>query len=327
LSGPRKKIRYALVLIDDAPFKSAAWSDLHAARKRQEKAARDLHRHEEIDRPAYDAWLHRTFPTLITRLRELHEEVFAKGQRVAAVQAMSEYTGRPARKLWREQKEREANPERFEDEERAQREAERDAGFNADDEFFRDEADDFGSHARDRDPWEDLFGLGRGARPKPNPTEAARDVYRRLVLRLHPVRGGVWTAARTRLWHEVQQAWAAADADWLTRLEVEWEAANDVLSPNSPLGRLFRAVEELHAARRDIERKLREYRASAQWRFTLTLKKRDLLRRRTEMYFQHDIAFLQRQLAYLNATIASWEAAPRPRRPARARNIEVRFCE
>ena len=39
-------------------------------------------------RPAYEAWLHRTFPIFITNLRELHEEVFTKGRRVEMVQAM-----------------------------------------------------------------------------------------------------------------------------------------------------------------------------------------------------------------------------------------------
>lgn len=319
--------RYAIVVINDVPLKSAAWSDLHAARKRQEKAARDLHRHEEIDRPAYDEWLHRTFPRLITQLRELHEEVYAKSRRVESVQAMSAYTGRSARKLWREQKEREANPELFEAEDRARRDAERDEGFDAGDDFFDDENDGFGGQARN--PWDDAFEMGRTTAPKPNPTGAARDVYRRLVQRLHPDRGGEWTNARKRIWHEVQQAWAAGDVDWLTRLEVEWEAANDLLSPASPLSRLFRAIEELNAARRDVERKLRMYRESPPWRFTLAVKKREQLHRRTEMNFHHDIAFLQRQLAYLNATIASWEepASARQRARSRTRDIEVRFCE
>ena len=105
-----------LVVIDETPLKRAVWAELHAVRKRQEKVARDLHRHEERDRPAYDTWLHRTFPILITRLRELHEEVFAKGQKVEAVQTMAMMTGRSPRKLWREQQEMEKNPKAFDSE-------------------------------------------------------------------------------------------------------------------------------------------------------------------------------------------------------------------
>jgi hypothetical protein len=131
------------------------------------------------------------------------------------------------------------------------------------------------------------------------------------VQRLHPDRGGEWTTGRKRLWHEVQQAWAAGDSDWLARLEVEWETAHDVLSPTSPLSRLRRAIEELLGARRDTERKLRQYRTSPPWRFTLAPKKRADLQRRTEMNFRHDIEMLQRQLAYLDTTIAAWEDSPR----------------
>jgi hypothetical protein len=317
----------ALVTIDDGPLKSAAWAELHAARKRQEKAARDLHRHEERDRPAYDEWLHRTFPTLITQLRELHLEVFAKGERVQAVQAIAAITGRSARKIWREHKDKEANPDAHgsgRDEEAQDRwDGERKNAYDDDDDFFNN-GRGFGGDSGGQ--WNDPFGIDRPGRPAPGPTAEARDVYRRLVQRLHPDRGGEWTAARQRLWHEVQQAWAAGDADWLMRLDVEWETAHDLIGPASALSRLRCAIEELHAARRDIERKLRGYRGSPPWRFTLTEKKRGELHRRTESNFNHDIAFLQRQLAHLNATIAGWEEAPRPRRRARG-NIEVRFFE
>src|SRR3954468_15689113 len=145
----RPLMAYALLVIDEEPLKRTAWSDLHAARKRQEKAARDLHRHEEVDRPAYEEWLHRTFPTFVTRLRELHEEVFAKGQRVQAVQAMAAYTGRSARKIWREQKEQEANPDLFEaDEAAAHEDAQRDA-FSDDDDFFGDDRSSRGRFGQD----------------------------------------------------------------------------------------------------------------------------------------------------------------------------------
>ncbi len=315
----------ALVVIDEAPLKRAAWAELHTVRKRQEKAARDLHRHEEVDQPAYETWLHRTFPTFITRLRELHQEVFAKGQRVEAVQAEAFFSGRSARKIWREQQAAAAKPtaddpghDRESREDRAHRgPPDNDYG---DDDFFNDEAETGrGSQrrsARERDEWSG-----------PRPGTEARDLYRRLVQRIHPDRGGAWTPARQRLWHEVQQAWAAGDADWLARLEVEWEAVHDVLTPTSPLSRLRSAIAEFHAARRDLERKLRAYRGSPPWRFTLTERKRAELHHRTARNFEHDLAFLQRQLDHLDAVIASWEEAPRPRRRARSHAPDFRFFE
>lgn len=306
----------ALLIIDNRPLQRAAWAEFHTARKRHEKAARDLHRHEEIDRPAYDAWLHRTFPVWVTTLRELYAEVSAKSRQVQTVLALAEMTGRSLKKLWREQKEYEANPAAFdEDDEPDADEPARDdkhAARDTDDDFFNEDSDPRHSRESSRS--------ARHASSTPPPAQAARDIYRRLVQHLHPDRGGAWTPARQRLWHEVQQAWAAGDADWLARLEVEWETANEVLGPASPVSRLRRAIAELIAARRDTERKLRDYRRSPHWRFTLSEKMRHLLHARTYANFRHDVEVLQQQLNHLNRTIAAWEKNDSPRHAAVGRS-------
>lgn len=313
---PRPPAVRTLLVIDNAPLQRTAWAAYLAANKRVEKAARDLHRHEEVDRPAYEKWVSQTFPVYLSTLRELHQQVFTKARQVEAVQAMAALTGRSLRKLWAEQKEYEADPDAFEAK----------FGFNddapesephgdrrpPDDHFEYDDGD-----ARDRRSQHNPFDAFENAHRAAPPSPAAKDVYRRLVQRLHPDRGGEWTAARKKLWHEVQQAWAAGDTDWLMRLEMEWETASETLTPTSPLGRLRRAVSELAAARRDLEHKLRDYRKAVEWRFTLSPKKREALHRRTEANFRHDVEFLERQLAYLNATIAAWEK-PRPRHRTRA---------
>ena len=257
---------------------------------------------------------------MITTLRELHQEVLTKARQVQSVQALASLTGRSVKKLWREQQEYEADPEAYDDTTNPGR-SDEDA----------DEGD-----SRRPPPNEDFFGDDRSGReshrgyrqsfePERPPTapptvlRQAKAIYRRLVQHLHPDRGGEFTPVRKRLWHEIQQAWAARDVDWLSRLEIEWETANEVLGPNSPLSRLRRAIEELHAARRDTERKLREYRGSSQWRFTLSERKRTTLHRKIAANFEHDLDFLQRQRAYLNATIAAWESA----RPERVRRRQT----
>jgi hypothetical protein len=301
----------AVLVIDNLPLQRAAWAEYRAAQKRHDQSARDLHRHEQVDVPAYEAWLHRTFPVLITTLRELHEEVSSKTRQIQHVQAMAALSGRPAKKLWREQKEAEANPDLFDD-------PFEDFGTEEprDRERRQSHADDFFNDAHgfreDRASGPD-FEFERPSENFANSREA-KAIYRRLVQHLHPDRGGDFNAVRKRLWHEVQQAWATRDADWLSRIEVEWETANEVLSLHSPLSRLRRAIEELNAARRDTQRKLREYRKSFPWRFSLAEKKRNELHRRAEASFKHDIDFLSRQLAHLKAIIAVWESKTRPTR-------------
>ena len=267
----------ALLVVDQRRLQGAAWAQVHTARKRLEKVSRDLHRHEEIDSPAYEAWLHRTFPLLVTTLRELEEDAAKKARRIHTVQAMAFQSGRSVKRLWREEKERE---------------------FHA-----RRSADD--TEPRHGGDSEDAATFERP--PSPERAPGARDIYRRLVQRLHPDRGGPWTAEHQRLWHEVQQAWGAGDADWLARLEVDWETANEVLGPTSPLGRLYRAIEELDAARRDTESKLAGYRRAPAWRFTLTAAKRAALHERVEARLRRQIGHVRRELRYLDAMIGAWE--------------------
>ncbi len=309
----------ALVLIDARPLQHAAWSEFHAARKAAEKVATDLHRHEETDTLAYERWLHGTFPQLVTTLRELHAEVLRKSRDVDNAQFMASMSGRSVKKVWKEHKYYEANPGAWERDNPPQPEPEpRHADPRASEASPPDDAfDDFfkglfgDEDPRDSSATDDRFDDSdrRGKPPSPAPTEA-RDTYRRLVQHLHPDRGGEWTPAREHLWHQVQQAWAARDADWLARLEIEWDTANDQIGPDSSLSRLRRAIAELIAARRDTERKLRDYRRSPAWRFTLSEKKRPQLQRRLEADLREDLDLLQRQLAHLNATIAAWESEP-----------------
>ena len=276
-------------MIDSSRLQNAAWSEFHTVRKRLEKAARDLHRHEEIDMPAYEAWLHRTFPVQVTDLRELREEVATKARQIRIVQANAARTGRSLKRLWQEHKEFTANPA-------AARAKARTTAREADPAADEDTSRRQDARAEDFTP-----------KPAPIRSAAAREVFRRLVQRLHPDRGGAWTPARQHLWHEVQAAWATGDADWLSRLEVEWETAHEVIGPTSSLSRLRAAIEELHAARRDLEHKLHAYRTSLPWRFTLTANRRPALVLRVEARFAHDFAALRRQLNYLNKTIAAWE--------------------
>ena len=289
----------ALIVIDNAPLQHAAWSEFHAARKRSEKAARDLLRHEETDTPAYTAWLHGAFPQLVTSLRELHAEVIRKARDVNNAQFFASLSGRSVKKVWREHKEYEADPEAYE----------RGPPPQPDVSPENETADSSGGFDADPSRAYAPQGIARSRQQAAAHAEA-RDVYRRLVQHLHPDRGGEWTPTRERLWHEDQQAWAARDADWLARLEIDWETANDTLSATSSISRLRRAIAELDAARRDTERRLRDYRCSPAWRFTLSEKKHAQLRRRLEHDLHADLEALQRQLAYLDATIASWESSP-----------------
>jgi hypothetical protein len=288
----------ALLLIDDQPLRDEAWQAFQELRRRLEKATRELHQHEEVDVPAFEAWKHRTFPLHLTALRELEREVFTKARHVQEAQARAAHTGRSVKRVWQEVQDAHGtstgNQPRPADDEEEETSRRRQARL------------------------EDFF-----PEPAPKPAREARDIYRRLVQRLHPDHGGEWTPARQKLWHQVQAAWDAGDVDWLARLEVEWEAAHDVLGPHSPLSRLRAAVEELHAAERDLEHKVDAYHGSPAWRFTRARGDRKKLERHVEAQLRRDYRALRAELRELDATIELWEEDwTRPRSRERRRRAE-----
>jgi len=326
-----------LLVLDNVPLQQAAWRDLSAARKRLEKATRDLHRHEQVDQPGFRAWIGATFPELVSSVRELAMQVVAKERMVGAVMSESMFTGRTPRTIWREWQKREANPAEngsCQDGDRRGDPGQTHAAAGEGGPFGNGSGDGFGEDELDalfeefcarlgldpNDPavqsmrsgadcagnWDTPWGSETRA------SDDAREIYRRLVQVLHPDRGGEWTPQRARIWHQVQEAWMARDVDMLARLEAEWEIAADRLSAASPLGRLRAALEELHAARRDTERKIRLYRKGPEWRFSISPPSARLCNELREA-LEHDQALFRRQLAELEATISLWGKSPKKR--------------
>ena len=319
--APRRPVNRcrALLIIDNRPLQNAAWAELLRARKRLEKAASDVHRHEETDEPAFRAWLANTFPTLMSAARELAQQLGAKLRIVQAVEAEAFVTGRDAGQIWREWERSGGRPR----EEEIPKESSADEPPDFDRLFEEEMKRIFAEAGADQEAsFDDALGGGRRERPDAN---EARATYRRLVQHLHPDRGGEWTAARARVWEQDQEAWAARDADWLARLEAEWEASTDLLGPTSAVGKLRAALAEIEAARRDAEKRVREYRKRPAWRFSLKTPS-VALRTSLERQLQHDANMFRSQLDDIEAILASWRIKTR-RRSSRQRRRTAQYWE
>ncbi len=312
----------ALLVVDNRPLQAAAWTKLKVARLRLEKASHDIHRHDETDVPSFRAWLNTTFLVLISEVRDLAEQVAGKGRIVSDVESQAYFQGRSPGTVWREMK-RTPSPSGAQSEDPFADESGPGAGSDRkrpDDRFGEEargffEEDDFDGDdpfaGMFNDGGQGFFGFGSPSAPSPDKIDA-KAIFRRLVQQLHPDRGGTWTPERARQWELVQQAWQSGDADWLARLEAEWEARTDVLGPDNSVGRLLMACTEIDAACRDAERRVREYRKDPAWRFSLA-KSLDKLQARLDRDLRADRDMLRGQLDELEAIIAFWEK-PRGRR-------------
>jgi hypothetical protein len=306
----------ALITIDEGPLKNAAWEVLRAARKRLTKATEELHRHEEKDEPAHRAWMLASCPTLISEIRELTMLYQSKRALIDEIESQAWRQHRSAAAVWQAYKKNGGFVDATTwDEETS--EEEKDSGNLADDiinEMLRDQGIDLSSKEADELRTLGRERLGRSVKENSEP-DTAKEIYRRIVQRLHPDRGGDWTPKRESLWHEVQRAWEARDADWLARLEAELEIAQETLTGNSPLSRLYAALKETEAARRDAERKVRYYKKSPAWRFTLKRHGREEVAVLASQ-LRRERDDLRAALAAAEATFAQWE---RPLGQARAK--------
>lgn len=307
---PRRARSSALVVVDSGVLKNAAWDRLGRARKRLTKATADLHRHEQEDEPAYRRWMFASRPALLSEIRDLLAQCEGKSALIADVEARARREGRPPAVVWQLYKGQLSSvgswsAEEAEDDDVSEdNDEEKEAADQIIDEFLEDAGIDPLSPEAEM-----MRDLGHAFFRPPaiaEPAGEAKEIYRRLVQRLHPDRGGVWSLAREALWHEVQRAWKARDADWLARLESELEIAAETLTASSELGRLSAALRQIEAARRDTERKLRYYRTTPAWRFTLETRKPGDLETLTST-LQEERRELQTHLANLDAVFTRWE--------------------
>ena len=165
----------------------------------------------------------------------------------------------------------------------------------------------------------------RAARPRPRPSarEAEppptgetpeqvdgrlKELYRRLVRRLHPDLRADGSAAVSALWHEVQEAYAAGD---VARLEILL-ALSDIetkRTADQTLSQMHAVRSELLRALRALEKSLLEAEADDAWDFARIGPKPDL-RLRVERELKSSLADRMRRLDLLARTVAEWAREP-----------------
>lgn len=135
-----------------------------------------------------------------------------------------------------------------------------------------------------------------------------KELYRRLVRRLHPDLRADGSTAVSALWHEAQEAYAASD---VARMEILL-ALSDIEANRSADQSLF----QMHAVRAELERSIRaleksllEAEGEEAWDFARVGPNEDL-RERIERQLKADLAGRKRRLDLLTMTIADWAQGP-----------------
>jgi hypothetical protein len=136
-----------------------------------------------------------------------------------------------------------------------------------------------------------------------------KELYRRLVRRLHPDLRADGSADVSALWHEVQEAYAASD---VARMEILLALSNmraNELDNETSLSQMGGALVELKRSLRALEKSLLEAEEEEAWNFAGNGPNEDL-KMRVERQLRFDLATRRRILNMLTKTIADWARGP-----------------
>ena len=338
-----------LVVIDQEPLRASIAAECREAMARLETARAGWHHFERKDKPAFARWRAREFGALLSAARDVETQIADAQTLIHEVELEMRRAFQDAATAYARVMSRRGNPAAAaaEEAERA-----RDAGTGRkvsdfekealfqdwvksalgtnpdkmDDEAYSASFEAFKQHMFRTPPAEP-----RPAGPRVGPRRAesfedvaedtdaepavdarVRELYRRLVRRLHPDLRADGSAAVSPLWHEVQEAYAASD---VARMEILL-ALSDIEANRTA----EQTVSQMHAVLAELERaawalglSLREAEREEAWNFART-GANPTLRTRIERQLKSDLAHRRQRLDLLQRTIAEWARGPAQRR-------------
>jgi hypothetical protein len=344
----RSPICRAIVLLDQGPLRQAVAADCTSAMARLDRARAGWFHFERKDKPAFARWRAREFGVLLSTAREVEDGIrdahalihevememrrvfqdpFSAYQRVMFRRAHpNEAAEKEASSSW-ESSGTGRTISDFEKEALFQEWVKSALGTNPDkmdDEAYSSSFEAFKSH---------MFRVAPepppSLRPPPSrlhpkrekePEEIeregeiiavdarVRELYRRLVRRLHPDLRADGSTAVSALWHEVQEAYAASD---VARMEILL-ALSDIEAnqmADQTIAQLGAVRAELERALRALEKSLREAEDEEAWDFA-RIGPTLALRTQVERELKSEVAARTQRLDLLTRTIAEWAAGP-----------------
>ncbi|MFZ4773889.1 MAG: hypothetical protein ACOYM3_00905 [Terrimicrobiaceae bacterium] len=349
---PRSKDR-RIVLIDQGPLRKEADRE---ARKKMKEAARlnkTLLEFERTIRPGYERWERENLSGLLDEEKRLDDEIkrleiiihrvhleslwghrtrrsvyndisreYEMAERDREGEGDGEDSGEPANAGANRSREDESGFDEeagLPDDERAFRSYVRFAsGIDPDELHPREYKRMFGEFCR----WRESRSGGSASKAADNRSREdvarrVKDLYRVLVRRLHPDSGGSHADAhRARLWHDLQEAYAAQDIERLEVLLAMTDLHEGTDALRTTLYHLRKVSREMARTVRDLKGRLREARESQAWIFWHSPD-----RKKAEKEIRYKIASriqeAKKYLAVLQREMAPWKASPQGHKKSR----------
>ena len=319
------------------------------AMARLESARQGWHHFERKDKPAFIRWRAREFGTLLSRAREVEVRIRDSQALVHEVEMEMRRGFQDAHSAYQRVMFRRANPSAVPEEEAEAPQAgnqtsrklsdfEKEALFQEwvhkalgtnpdkmDDAAYATSFEAFKSHMF-RSPLEETRASPQITyRPSPKSriaeeleeegaeeerTDArVKELYRKLVRRLHPdLRAGANTAV-SALWHEVQEAYAASDVPQMEILLALSDIESNEMGAQTSVAQMHAVLVELERALAALEKSLLEAEGEDAWNFAQA-GPNDELRLRVQRQLELELSARTVRLNVLVETIAGWARGP-----------------
>jgi hypothetical protein len=294
----------ALLIVDNAPLIKGHRLQYQRVLKAIAKSENELRKHEAEDGPAFDQWFHGTFGEQITAMRAGDEEigrmarVFMEMESLQMLDGCSEVVAFHRVKL-REQglpdpyEQRPDSGDRQKDAWEAGKAGKEDADADFDDveefrEFVKQQGEAYREETGEFPPGyeEVLERLGAGGAVA-KPSAQLKKLYRQIVTRLHPDRGGKFSPLEEALWHETQTAYRAGDASALEVILARCEAVQDGVEITR-CSLIVGMIRQARSSLAQLRKRLAGLKKHPSWNFSAR-KDRAVMRRKILLDFELDL--------------------------------------
>ena len=340
---PRPFGFYALIRLDISLVKEELLRKWKKAERDFEKQQKEWDAYCNEDRPAYEKWLHATFGSRLTELRELHEQVSRKSWFIEQLECLSDLSGKTPRKLYQELQKKTKNGMSIHD-----AMVEYVNEFNAYDEDDDFEEDDDLNEEFDRifeelgeedgdlkeefgkifEDFEDIFGdkkKSAGRNPETRNQQARiKDIYRKLCFKLHPDTGCDFNAENSRLWHQIQEAYQKNDLDSLLAIQASLDMKQDPMAGHISCTQILAVINNFKNGLRSVRALVRNARQDSSWGFLAwSDKERKAAMRQLEQQFIREQHSLKYELEYMESIEKKWSrptvTRPKPKPETKAK--------